>query len=131
MWHPHCSLPRSCTVPFPRVRGPVACLHPMDMAKVMGHHFVIMSFQRGLCPSRPKRKFLLVFLFNKHLTAACPETLWICFLLQQCLDGTDPGTSLWNLLSSHHLQDQPTWLFVVTSVLTINHDLPDSSELFQ
>ena len=68
----------------------------------------------------------------------------ICLLLQQCLDGTDPGTPLApasdypptffpvktyrvsNSAVRDH-RDQPPFL---NSLLPTNHELPDSSELF-
>ena len=77
----------------------------------------------------------------------------ICLLLQQCLDGTDPGSPFppasdhpptfgvshssihpptfgvsHSAILSH--RDQPTPFFESNSLLPINHELPDSSELF-
>ena len=72
---------------------------------------------------------------------------WICLLLQQCLGRTDPGTPL-PLASDHpptifpattfrtnqsailSLWDQPTPFVELSSLLLINHELPDFSELF-
>lgn len=68
------------------------------------------------------------------------EVLEIYFLFQQCLYGTDPEMS--PVLSSNHhlfrtifsailcLWDQPTPYFLFGFLLPINHDFPDSSELF-
>lgn len=71
---------------------------------------------------------------------------WICLLLQQCLDGTEPGTPL--LPASDYpptsfpianfrtfsaipgLWDQPALCFELNSLLPNNHELSDPSELF-
>ena len=72
---------------------------------------------------------------------------WICLLLQQCLEGTDPGMPLASGsdhspsffpvttfgISHSAVQDhwdQPTPFFELNSLLLINHELPNSSELF-
>ena len=77
----------------------------------------------------------------------CSPVPQICLLLQQCLDGTDPGTPL--APASDHSptffpvptfgvshsailghQDQLTPFFELNSLLPITPELPDSSELF-
>ena len=82
--------------------------------------------------------------FNKSALCGPPN----CLLLPQGLNSTDPGTPLCsslppasNLFSSRNLRishsailaqwDQPAPLFGLNSLLPINHELPDSSELFQ
>ena len=74
------------------------------------------------------------------------EVLWICLLLQQCLDGTYPGAPLTpasdypstfllvaNLRISHSAvlnhRDKSTPFFELKSLLLINHESPDSLEL--
>ena len=89
----------------------------------------------------------VLFCTSKFSLAVRSVVPRICLLLQQCLDGTDPGmpfapasdhpptlfpVTTFGVSHSSILghRDQPTPFFELNSLLPINRELPDSSELF-
>ena len=104
--------------------------------------------QQGLVQ---RRELYLIFCHNPYrkrcVCTVCPTVPQICLLLQQCSDRRDPGTPLAPVSDhpptflpvpifriSHSTilghWDQPTPCFELNSLLPINHELPDTLELF-